>query len=58
MAFYGLVKLSRATMANWIMVSSRDWLTPILNRMHQKLIQENYLHTDELCEAIHNSSYV
>ncbi len=29
------VDLSRATMANWIMAASRDWLTPILQRMHQ-----------------------
>ena len=35
------VNLSRATMANWIMVASRDWLKPVVERLHQKLIQEN-----------------
>lgn len=35
---YG-VKLSRATMANWIIVASRDWLSPLVNLMHEKLNQ-------------------
>jgi len=48
------VALSRATMANWIMVASRDWLTPILNRMHQKLVQENHLHADETTVQVMN----
>jgi transposase len=26
--------------------------------MHQHLLQEKYLHADELCGAPHNSSYV
>lgn len=39
--------LSRATMANWIMAASRDWLTPLLKLMHQKLLQEKYIHADE-----------
>lgn len=48
------VNLSRATMANWILAASRDWLVPLVERMHQKLLQENYLHADELCGAAHN----
>jgi hypothetical protein len=41
------VNLSRATMANWIMAASRDWLMPVLELMHRKLLQEKYLHADE-----------
>ncbi|RMD01685.1 IS66 family transposase [Clostridium autoethanogenum] len=41
------VKLSRATMSNWIMVAARDWLIPLTKLMHQKLIEEKYLHADE-----------
>ncbi|WP_373844676.1 IS66 family transposase [Clostridium sp.] len=41
------VKLSRATMGNWIMAASRNWLMPLTNLMHQKLIEEKYLHVDE-----------
>jgi len=52
------VTLSRATMANWILTASRDWLTPIVNLLHQTMLKEQYLHADELCSAGHNSSYV
>jgi transposase len=52
------VNLSRATMANWIIAASRDWLMPLVELMHQHLLQEKYLHADELCGAPHNSSYV
>lgn len=41
------VALSRATMANWIIASSRDWLMPLVNRMHEVLLTERYLHADE-----------
>jgi transposase len=41
------VSLSRATMANWIIAASRDWLVPIVERMHQILLKEKYLHSDE-----------
>lgn len=41
------VNLSRATMANWILASSRDWLTPLVNLLHQKMLKEQYLHADE-----------
>jgi transposase len=48
------VKLSRATMANWIMAASRDWLTPLVNLMHQKLLQEKHLHADETTVQVMN----
>jgi len=41
------IKLSRATMANWIIVSSRDWLMPMINLLHDKLLQGKYIHADE-----------
>lgn len=48
------VNLSRATMANWIMVSSRDWLVPLVDLMHKKILQENYLHADETTVQVMN----
>lgn len=41
------VNLSRATMANWILAASRDWLNPLVDLMHQKMLEEQYLHADE-----------
>ncbi len=41
------VTLSRATMSNWLMVAARDWLIPVVNRLHQELLKEKYLHADE-----------
>lgn len=40
-------QLSRATMANWIIIASNEWLTPIKERMHELLLEENYTHADE-----------
>jgi len=39
--------LSRATMANWLIATTRDWLKPLMNRLHQLLVAEQYLHADE-----------
>jgi len=51
------VNLSRATMSNWIITCYRDWLSPITKLLHEKLLEQTYLHIDELCRALHNSSY-
>jgi transposase len=41
------VKLSRATMANWIIRSSHEWLEPLYNVMKKQLINEPVIHADE-----------
>lgn len=41
------VKLSRATMANWLMIAARDWLFPIVDLMHKKMLGHTHLHIDE-----------
>ncbi len=41
------VKLSRATMANWLIAATRDWLIPIVDLMHEKLLKHSHLHVDE-----------
>lgn len=41
------VKLNRATMSKWIMVAHRDWLSPVIELLHKKLLDEHYLHCDE-----------
>jgi transposase len=41
------IRLSRATMANWMLISARDWLTPLVSLLHRKMLKEQYLHADE-----------
>lgn len=41
------VRLSRATMANWIVNSHRDWFSAVVGLLKQKLLLQNYLHIDE-----------
>ena len=41
------LKLSRQTMANWILNTSDTWLRPIYDILHQNLCREAVLHGDE-----------
>ncbi|MBR0577484.1 transposase [Proteiniclasticum sp. BAD-10] len=52
------LEIQRNTLSSWIMKTSEEWLSPVVARLREKLLEETYLHADELCEASHNSSYV
>ena len=52
------LQLSRTTMANWIIIAAKEYFIPIVDRMHELMIQESHIHCDELCKDLHNSSYV
>lgn len=41
------VTLSRATLANWIIRPSHDWLEPLYNVMKKQLMTEQVIHADE-----------
>jgi len=41
------VKLSRQTMSNWILYSAEEWLKPIYEELHRKLLERDILHADE-----------
>lgn len=41
------LNLSRATMSNWILIASNQWLKPLVDRMHEMMVKEKYLHADE-----------
>lgn len=41
------ILLSRQTMANWIMKSSEDWLKPVYDALHKKLVSCTTAHADE-----------
>ena len=48
------VALSRATMSNWLLVSYRDWLAPVVDRLKQELLKQKYLHIDETVVQVLN----
>lgn len=39
--------LSRATMANWIIRCSQDWLKPVVDILKQELLKRDIIHCDE-----------
>lgn len=41
------LKLSRATMSNWLLAVFRDWLSHVVGRLKQELLKQDYLHIDE-----------
>ena len=41
------VTLSRATLANWVIQASRNWLKPLYQHMKQQLRTEHVIHADE-----------
>ena len=41
------IKLSRQTMANWLLRAGKEWLYPLYNEMRRKLLEEEILHADE-----------
>ena len=52
------INLSRQTMSNWFIRCAEDWLEPLYNALRELLCIQTALHADELCVAVHNSSYV
>ncbi len=43
---YG-IDITRQNMANWVIRGTEDWLRPLVERMHELLLEETYLHADE-----------
>lgn len=41
------LQLSRTTMANWIIIAAKEYFIPIVDRMHELMIQESHIHCDE-----------
>lgn len=39
--------LSRATLSNWIIKTSEEWLIPVVEKLREELLKEKYLHADE-----------
>ena len=41
------VMISRQTMSNWMLRVAEDWLRPIYDQLHRRLLQREVLHADE-----------
>ena len=48
------LELSRTTMANWIIIASKEYCIPLVNRMHELLINESHVHCDETTVQVLN----
>ena len=40
-------QISRQAMSNWMLRSAEDWLTPVYDELHKRLLQHDLLHADE-----------
>ena len=41
------ILLSRQTMSNWLIRATEDWLSPIYDMLHKRLLERDVLHADE-----------
>lgn len=41
------IMVSRQTMSNWLLRCADDWLRPIYDQLHKKLLEHDLLHADE-----------
>lgn len=39
--------ISRATLSNWIMKTTEEWLYPVVEKLQEELLKDEYLHADE-----------
>ena len=46
--------LSRTTMANWIIIASKEYFIPLVSRMHEMLLEESHIHCDETTVQVLN----
>ena len=41
------LRLSRQTMSNWVLRAAEDWLKPVYDVLHRRLVKREVLHADE-----------
>lgn len=46
--------LTRAMMANWIVLAAKEWLYPLIHRLQKRLLQEPVIHVDETPVQVHH----
>ena len=47
------IPLPRATLANWVIHCSEDWLTPVVSRLRELLLEQPVIHADETPVQVH-----
>lgn len=47
------MQVPRNTLSNWIIKISEDWLSKVVDVLHTKIIDENYIHADESAFQVH-----
>lgn len=47
------LKLSRKTMANWMVKLYNEYFKTITSHMHKVLLNSHYIHADELCKQLY-----
>ncbi|WP_279161100.1 IS66 family transposase, partial [Thomasclavelia cocleata] len=50
------LELSRTTMANCVIIATKEYFIPIVNRMHELMMQESHIHCDETPVQVLNES--
>lgn len=51
------VPLPRETAAHWYNRCALEYFQPLYEALHRELLHREVIHADELCKALHNSSY-
>ncbi len=47
------IPLSRATLANWVIRPAEDWLMPLVQRLQERLLEQDVIHADETPVQVH-----
>ena len=46
-------KIPRETMANWCIITARNYLLPVFVRLHEELLKRDIIHADETtCQVL------
>lgn len=47
------LELSRATLANWVIQTTQNWLKPLYRQLKKHLLEQNVIHADETVVQVH-----
>ena len=50
------LELSRAIMANWVIIAAKEWLMPLKKRLHEIMVNDHYIHADETAIQVLNEA--